>query len=82
MSVACVRLRRDVISKAKQVEKRRKQNDSLRVHAQPRAVLLHEPPQHIFGGLVDVGAARVLGEVAFEGDLGRKGDGLAMGEAK
>lgn len=42
---------------------------ALRVHTQPCAVLLHDPPQDKFRGLVDIGPAGVIGEVPLEGYL-------------
>jgi hypothetical protein len=56
---------------ARKKERKREQQDSLRIHAQPRPILLHEAPEDVLGGLVDVVSAGVFGEVAFEGDLRR-----------
>jgi hypothetical protein len=49
---------------------------SLRIHCQPRPVLLHELPQYELGRLLQVVPARVLGEVVLEGNLwGRRVSG-------
>lgn len=57
-------------------KKTQKNKHSLRIHTQPCPVLLHEPPQDILRGLVDVGPAGVFGEVFFEGDLREEGGEL------
>ena len=44
----------------------------MRVDAEPRPVGLHEPPEDVFGGFLDVGAARVFGEIPFSWDLGKR----------
>jgi hypothetical protein len=67
VSVACMRL--SVSSDHHEHKTTSERRDLLRVHAQLRAVGLHEAPQDIFRSLVDVEAGGVLGEVLFERNL-------------
>jgi hypothetical protein len=42
---------------------------ALWIDAQARAIGLHEPPQYVFGGFIDVVTARVFGEVFLQWHL-------------
>ncbi len=75
VSVACVRLgnKRSAPSapapECANEKRKRPYGHSLRVYAEPRPICLHEPPQDVLRRLVNIGPARVLGEVPLEGDF-------------
>lgn len=58
------------IDSVSRVTEGKRKEDALRVDTQPRFVRLHEPPQDVFRGFVNIVSAGVFREVAGEGYLG------------